>query len=112
MCLAELAAQHAHTAAVVANRCEPSQLTGVAEALRPLGPKTYVAARRAAAGGADCCRPAAAVNGTLVSGDAALMDREVMSVVVAGMTADHVLERLEEGAAVITPATARTSCWR
>ena len=44
-----------------------------------------------------------AVNGTLVSGDTALMGREVMGVVVAGMTADHVLERLREGVAVITP---------
>ena len=34
VCLAELDAQHAHTAAVVANRCEPSQLGAVAEALR------------------------------------------------------------------------------
>src|SRR6476620_11413450 len=31
ICLAELAAQHAHTAEVVANRCDPAQLTAVAE---------------------------------------------------------------------------------
>ena len=30
LCLAELAAQHAHTAAVVANRCAPSQMADVA----------------------------------------------------------------------------------
>lgn len=30
VCLAELAGQHAHTAAVVANRCDPDQLTAVA----------------------------------------------------------------------------------
>ena len=28
LCLAELAAQHAHTAAVVANRCDPAQMDG------------------------------------------------------------------------------------
>jgi phosphate acetyltransferase len=39
----------------------------------------------------------------MVSGDPALMGREVMGVVVAGMIAEHVLERLSEGAAVITP---------
>ena len=44
-----------------------------------------------------------AVAGTVVHGDASLMAREVMDVMVAGMTADHVLERLSEGAAVITP---------
>ena len=43
------------------------------------------------------------VDGSLVSGDDALLDREVMAVLVAGMTAEHVLERLSEAAAVITP---------
>jgi phosphate acetyltransferase len=38
-----------------------------------------------------------------VSGDDALLDREVMAVLVAGMTAEHVIERLSEAAAVITP---------
>src|SRR5690349_6107340 len=34
LCLYELDAQHAHTAAVVVNRCEPAELTAVAEALK------------------------------------------------------------------------------
>ena len=38
LCLAELAAQHAHTAAVVANRCEPAQMAAVAEGCKDLGP--------------------------------------------------------------------------
>ncbi len=44
MCLAELAAQHAHTAAVVANRCDPPQMGAVAAALKKLDsqPKSYV----------------------------------------------------------------------
>jgi len=44
-----------------------------------------------------------AVGGTAVSGEASLREREVMAVMVAGMTADHVLERLADGMAVITP---------
>ena len=44
-----------------------------------------------------------AVNGTPISGDAQLREREVMGILVAGMTADHVLERLSDGMAVITP---------
>ena len=44
-----------------------------------------------------------AVEGTLLSGDPALLTREVLDVLVAGMTAEHVLERLTEGVAVITP---------
>ena len=44
-----------------------------------------------------------AVDGTSISGDQELLNREVMDVLVAGMTAEHVLERLTEGVAVITP---------
>ena len=103
VCLAELDTQHAHTAAVVANRCEPSQLTEVAEALHALGPKTYVVPDEPLLVAPTVADLQAAVNGTLVSGDTALMGREAMGVVVAGMTADHVLERLGEGVAVVTP---------
>jgi phosphate acetyltransferase len=103
VCLAELNAQHAHTAAVVANRCEPSQLSAVAEALRSLGPRTYVLPDEQLLVAPSVADLQLAVNGTLVSGDTALMSREAMGVVVAGMTADHVLERLGEGVAVVTP---------
>ena len=44
-----------------------------------------------------------AVEGTVLRGDPALLTREVLDVLVAGMTADHVLERLTEGVAVVTP---------
>jgi phosphate acetyltransferase len=103
VCLGEVDTQHAHTAAVVANRCEPSQLTEVAEALRALGPKTYVVPDEPLLVAPTVADLQAAVNGTLVSGDTELMSREVMGVVVAGMTADHVLERLREATAVVTP---------
>ena len=103
LCLVEIAGQHAHTAAVVANRCDPAQMAAVAEALK--------ASRRSPT----CCprsrcwsRPrwatcSDAVEGTVVSGDPELLTREVMGVLVAGMTAEHVLERLTDGVAVITP---------
>ena len=103
VCLAELSAQRAHTAAVVANRCEPTQLTAITEALRPLAPKTYAVPDEPLLVAPTVADLQAAVNGTLVSGDTELMSREVMSVVVAGMTADHVLERLREATAVVTP---------
>lgn len=45
-----------------------------------------------------------AVKGSLVSGDEALLSREATSFMVAGMTAEHCLERLKEGQAVIFPA--------
>src|SRR6202012_2377976 len=103
VCLAELSAQRAHTAAVVANRCEPTQLTTITEALRPLAPKTYAVPDEPLLVAPTVADLQAAVNGTLVSGDTALLSREAMGVVVAGMTADHVLERLREATAVVTP---------
>ena len=45
-----------------------------------------------------------AVDGTLYSGDPALLDREVMAVMVGGMTGDRILERLVDGMVVIVPA--------
>jgi phosphate acetyltransferase len=103
VCLAELNAQHAHTAAVIANRCEPGQLDAITEALRTFAPKTYAVPDEPLLVAPTVADLQAAVDGTLLSGDTALMSREVMGVVVAGMTADHVLERLGEAAAVVTP---------
>ncbi len=103
VCLAELNTQHAHTAAVIANRCPPAQLTAISQALRPLAPKTYAVPDDPLLVAPTVADLQNAVNGTLVSGDTALLSREAMGVVVAGMTADHVLERLSEGAAVVTP---------
>ncbi len=103
VCLAELGAQRAHTAAVVANRCEPGQLGAVADALRGLPVPAYTVPDAPLLVAATVADLTAAVDGTLLSGDEALLRREATGVVVAGMTADHVLERLIDGAAVVTP---------
>ena len=112
--LAELADQHAHTAAVVANRCDPQEMTAMAaalqSALRASGssperfePHVYVLPEEPLLVAPTVADLRRSVHGTLVSGSEALMSREVMSVLVAGMTSEHVLERLADGAAVITP---------
>ena len=105
VCLAELAAQRAHTAAVVANRCEPSELGAVRSALAalPITPPSYVLPEEALLSAPTVAELTTAVDGTPISGDAQLREREVMGILVAGMTADHVLERLGDGMAVITP---------
>ncbi len=103
VCLAELIAQHAHTAAVVANRCEPAELAAVAQALRPFAQRSYVLPEDPLLSAPTVAELEEAVNGTPVSGEASLREREVMALMVAGMTADHVLERLRDGMAVITP---------
>jgi phosphate acetyltransferase len=103
VCLAEITAQHAHTAAVVANRCEPSQMDAVAQALKPFDPKTYVLPEEPLLVAPSVAELQRAVEGTVLRGDSALLNREAMDVLVAGMTAEHVLERLTDGVAVITP---------
>ncbi len=102
-CLAELAVQRAHAAAVVANRCEPAQLGEVAEALEAFTQRSYVLPEEPLLSAPTVAELEKAVNGTPVSGEASLREREVTGVLVAGMTADHVLERLSDGMAVITP---------
>jgi len=102
-CLAEIAAQHAHTAAIVANRCDPEQLEAVAAALDRFDPKIYVLPEDPVLVAPSVSDLQRAVDGQLIRGDEALLGREALGVMVAGMTADHVLERLSEGVAVITP---------
>ncbi|WP_231984695.1 phosphate acetyltransferase [Mycobacterium sp. 852014-52144_SCH5372336] len=101
ICLDEIAAQHAHTAAVVANRCDPAQLTAVLDALKDFEPKCYALPEEPLLVAASVAELQQAVEGELISGDPALLSREAMDLMVAGMTAERVLERLSEGVAVI-----------
>lgn len=103
ICLAELDAQHAHTAAVVANRCDPDRLADIAAALRNFAQRSYVLPEEPLLSAPTVAELEKAVGGTPVSGEESLREREVTGVLVAGMTADHVLERLRDGIAVITP---------
>lgn len=107
VCLAELDAQHAHTAAVVANRCEPDGVAAIRkeldEALRASALRSYVLPDEPLLSAPTVAELEKAVSGTPVSGEESLREREVTGVMVAGMTADHVLERLRDGMAVITP---------
>ncbi len=103
VCLAEIGGQHAHTAAIVANRCEPAEMAELTNELARFGPKSYVLPEEpflVAPSVGDLLR---AVGGTLIKGDETLLGRETLGVLAAGMTAEHVLERLQEGFAVITP---------
>ncbi|WP_264993153.1 phosphate acyltransferase, partial [Mycobacterium montefiorense] len=93
----------AHAAAVVANRCDPADVGAVAEALHMFTTPGYVLPDEPLLLAPTVAELQEAVHGTLVSGDAELVGREAMGVLVAGMTADHVLERLRDGMAVITP---------
>jgi phosphate acetyltransferase len=103
VCMVELSAQHAHTAAVVANRCNPAQLEAVAEACADLGTTVYVIPEEPLLVAPTVGELMTALDGVLVHGDPSLLGREVLHVMVASMTTEHVLERLREASAVITP---------
>ncbi|MGZ7010790.1 MAG: phosphate acetyltransferase, partial [Ilumatobacteraceae bacterium] len=103
LCLIEISGQHAHTAAVVANRCDPAQMAAVTEALEKFEPKSYVLPEEPLLVAPAVMDLLHGVDGTVISGDTELFKREVLGVLVAGMTAEHVLERLTEGVAVVTP---------
>lgn len=103
-CLSEVAAAHARTAVVVANRCDPARLDDVRAALADTGLPAFSVPEvplLAAPTMAELCE---ALGGKLYSGDPELLQREAMSVLVSGMNAEHILERLTEGQAVIVPA--------
>lgn len=103
LCTAELKSEHAQLVAVVANRCAPGELEVVREALAPFGVPSWSLPEvplLIAPTMAELCE---ALGGGMYSGDPELLDREALGVMVGGMTAEHILERLFDGAVVIAP---------
>ncbi|MCR2812736.1 phosphate acetyltransferase [Microbacterium sp. zg.Y1090] len=108
----ELISGRADLFAVVANRADPERLDEIVEAVsaavaavlpgrdipvRALPEDRYLVAPSVRG-------ILRAVEGTLVKGDPELMTREVLSIVVAGMSMVNVLPRLTESAVVVIPA--------
>ncbi|MGA6203300.1 phosphate acetyltransferase [Nocardia testacea] len=103
LCTAELKSEHAQLVAVVANRCAPGELEAMREALTPFGVPSWSLPEvplLIAPTMAELCE---ALDGEMYSGDPELLDREALGVMVGGMTAEHILERLFDGAVVIAP---------
>lgn len=103
LCTAELRSEHAQLVAIVANRCAPGELEVVREALTPFGVPSWSLPEvplLIAPTMAELCE---ALDGEMYSGDPELLDREALGVMVGGMTAEHILERLFDGAVVIAP---------
>lgn len=103
LCTAELKSEHAQLVAVVANRCAPDELEAVRDALAPFGVPSWSLPEvplLIAPTMAELCE---ALDGEMYSGDPELLDREALGVMVGGMTAEHILERLFDGAVVIAP---------
>ncbi|MEU1525125.1 phosphate acetyltransferase [Nocardia rhamnosiphila] len=103
LCTAELKSEHAQLVAVVANRCAPGELEGVREALAPFGVPSWSLPEVPLLISPTMAELCEALDGEMYSGDPELLDREALGVMVGGMTAEHILERLFDGAVVIAP---------
>lgn len=105
--LAELKNEQAQLLAVAVNRAEPSAMEEIHDSLKTLLPpevpvwvlpedKLLVAPRLR--------QIKDAVDGELLYGDPARLETETLDVVVAAMSAEHVLERLKDKAVVVAPS--------
>jgi phosphate acetyltransferase len=98
---AELEANHARVAAIFANRCDPTQLDAILAAL-PADVRMGALPEDPILVAPLLSELAAATGAEVVSGDRDLMSREVRAILIGAMTTEHLLDRLEEGALVIT----------
>ena len=112
LAVAELEHDRADIFAVVANRADPDRLdeiiAAVSEATAATQPGREIPVR-AIPEDRYLVAPSVrgilrAVEGTLVKGDPDLLTREVLSIVIAGMSMVNVLPRLTESAVVVIPA--------
>ena len=105
----ELRHEHATLAAIVVNRADPERLEEIRAAVRAdLGPSVGVPIWAIPEDRLLVAPSLAAIidslDGELVAGDPALVSREALEVLVAGMSMVHVLERLREGQVVVVPS--------
>ncbi|MBO0856440.1 MAG: AAA family ATPase, partial [Nocardia sp.] len=103
VCEAELAREHAQLTAVIANRCDPGELEAVEKALAVLGHPAWTLPEVPLLTAPTMHELCEAIEGEVYSGDPELLQREALRVMVGGMTAEHILERLADGVAVIVP---------
>ncbi|MDT3315421.1 phosphate acetyltransferase [Microbacterium sp. KSW4-11] len=112
LALSEITHERAGIFAVVVNRADPAHLDDIVAAVRAVPAAAGDIGVWAIPEDAYLVAPsvgdvARSLGATLVKGDEALLDREVLHVVVAGMSLNNVLPRLEEGA-ILAVAADRT----
>jgi phosphate acetyltransferase len=99
----ELRSHHGSLFGVVANRVDAAQVLEDAEAIATDGVLAYAIPEEPLLSAPSVAELVPAVDGRLVSGDPDLLGREATGFVVAGMTMPNVLDRLFDGAVVVTP---------
>jgi phosphate acetyltransferase len=100
--IGELRAQHAEVIGLVVNRCPAPQLLAMRAALGYDLPAWAIPDDQVLM--APTVRALMeAVDGRLAAGDEALLGREALDVLVGAMSVEHLLEKLVDGAVIITP---------
>jgi phosphate acetyltransferase len=98
----ELAASHAGVLAVVVNRADPARLDDITHSVSTAaGIPVWSIPEDRVLVAPTVGTVMAACDGRLIKGDPALLHREALSVVIAGMSMENVLTRLDEGAIVV-----------
>jgi len=95
--LSELREAHATTLGVVANRAAPDAGASLAAELGRFGLPVWTLPEIPLLGAPLVIDLVSALDGELLCGDEALLHREAEEMLVAGMNAEHVLERLADG---------------
>ncbi|WP_280407297.1 phosphate acetyltransferase [Nocardia brasiliensis] len=103
LCASELALEHAQLVAIVANRCDPEQLDEVRSALGGFAVPSWTLPEVPLLISPTMAELCSAIDGEMYSGDQELLQREALKIMVGGMTAEHILERLTDGVVVIAP---------
>jgi phosphate acetyltransferase len=103
--LAELAAHHAQAIGLVVNRADTTSALDVRNVLAQAQPDlpVWTIPEEPFLQAPTVGQLLEAVDGTLVLGDPELLGREALEVQVGAMSFEHLLERLTDGAVVITP---------
>ena len=101
--LPELAAAHAAVLAVVVNRADPTRLDDITRSVSAAasGIPVWTIPEDRVLVAPSVGTIMAACDGRLIKGDPALLHREALSVVIAGMSMENVLTRLDDGAIVV-----------
>ncbi|WP_328993960.1 phosphate acetyltransferase [Kribbella sp. NBC_01245] len=102
MAVAELQANHGSLFAVIANRVGKDELESAVAALKSVDVPAFALPEEPLLSQPSVADLLGPIDGRLLSGDPQLLSREVTGLMVAAMTIPNVLDRLFEGAAVVT----------
>jgi len=101
--IGELEVNHAQVIGVVANRCTSPDLEAIRATIASCQLPAWAIPDDPLLMAPTVRQLMDSVNGRLVVGDEALLSREVVDVLVGAMSFEHLLDRLHDGAVVITP---------